>query len=165
MTRLGALLIASCIVTAACGDDNPSGPSTATAPAVFTARLSPANEVPAVTNAESSASGVAQISISGSTATMYFQLSGLAAGTNLVGAHIHPGAAGTNGPVIVNTGLTAGAPLTMPSGDVVEFTARDVPVDAATAQAILNNPAGFYFNVHTPLNPGGVARGQLTRIQ
>jgi hypothetical protein len=30
---------------------------------------------------------------------------------------------------------------------------------------IINNPAGFYFSVHSPLHPGGFARGQLTRIQ
>ena len=165
MIRVGALLIAASMLTAACGDDNPSGPSAGTAPAVFTATLSPASEVPAVTNAESTASGLAQISISGGSATFYFQLRGLAGGTNIVGAHIHPGAAGTVGPVIVNTGLTAGAPLRVPSSGAVEFTARGVAIDATTAQAILNNPAGFYFNVHTPSNPGGVARGQLTRIQ
>jgi hypothetical protein len=38
-------------------------------------------------------------------------------------------------------------------------------VDAALEQTILNNPAGFYFNVHSTLNPGGVARGQLVRVQ
>jgi len=29
----------------------------------------------------------------------------------------------------------------------------------------VNNPAAFYFNVHSPTNPGGVARGQLVRTQ
>ena len=86
MIRVGALLIAATVLTAACGDDNPSGPSAGTAPAVFTATLSPANEVPAVTNAEATAGGVAQISVSGGSATFYFQLRGLAGGTNIVGA-------------------------------------------------------------------------------
>jgi hypothetical protein len=36
-------------------------------------------------------------------------------------------------------------------------------MSAANAQAIVANPAGFYFNVHTPVNPGGAARGQLAR--
>jgi hypothetical protein len=31
------------------------------------------------------------------------------------------------------------------------------------AQAIIANPAGFYFNIHTVLNSDGAARGQLTR--
>jgi hypothetical protein len=34
-------------------------------------------------------------------------------------------------------------------------------MDAATINSIVANPAGFYFNVHTTLNPGGVVRGQL----
>jgi hypothetical protein len=38
-----------------------------------------------------------------------------------------------------------------------------VPVDQANS--ILANPAGFYLNIHTAANPGGVARGQLTRTQ
>jgi len=29
----------------------------------------------------------------------------------------------------------------------------------------MNNPAGFYFNVHSAINGGGVARGKLTRVQ
>jgi len=37
------------------------------------------------------------------------------------------------------------------------------PVDIATQ--ILANPAGFYFNSHSALNPGGVVRGQLVRVQ
>ena len=36
---------------------------------------------------------------------------------------------------------------------------------AATNVAnILAAPQNFYFNVHTTLNPGGVARGQLQRV-
>ena len=36
---------------------------------------------------------------------------------------------------------------------------------ADIANQILTNPAGYYFNVHSTLNPGGVARGQLVRTQ
>jgi len=32
-------------------------------------------------------------------------------------------------------------------------------------QQIINNPAAFYFNVHSPSNPGGFSRGQLARVQ
>jgi hypothetical protein len=37
-----------------------------------------------------------------------------------------------------------------------------VTSDAPTINAIVANPAGFYFNVHTTLNPGGAVRGQLS---
>jgi hypothetical protein len=38
-------------------------------------------------------------------------------------------------------------------------------VDPAVAQNIINNPSAFYFNIHSTLNPGGVARGQLVKVQ
>jgi len=164
------MVLAACALIAGCGDDdNTTGPS-ANVPPIFTAQLQPANEVPPVTNSESTARGAVQVTldvtrsssnaITAATAGFYFQATGLPAGTNIVGAHIHPGAAGTNGPVIVSTGLTAAAPLTMPNG-TVEFTISGIAVDPAVAQAIINNPSAFYFNIHTPTNPGGVARGQL----
>jgi hypothetical protein len=166
MKRLGLLIIATCVLAAGCGDDdNGTGPSSA--PVVFTARLLPANEVPPVSNAESGGSGNVQITFEGTgpaVASFHFQLTGFPAGTTAVGAHIHPGAAGVNGPVIVNTGLTATAPLTVTEG-ITTFTASNINVSAETAQAIINNPGGYYFNVHSPLNPGGFARGQLVRIQ
>src|SRR5438094_463711 len=37
----------------------------------------------------------------------------------------------------------------------------NVPFDVA--QNLLNNPGAYYFNVHTTVNGGGVARGQLTK--
>jgi len=36
-----------------------------------------------------------------------------------------------------------------------------VSVSEANAQSIINNPAGFYFNVHSSANTGGAVRGQL----
>ncbi|OFW17146.1 MAG: hypothetical protein A3H29_01125 [Acidobacteria bacterium RIFCSPLOWO2_02_FULL_67_21] len=146
-----------------CGgcDDNPASPSTP--PLVFSAVLSPSNEVPPVGNAESTGRGAAQIAFDGSTAHFYFQLTNFPADTRIVGAHIHPGAAGVNGPVVLSTGIVSAAPVALADG-TVEFKAS-VPADAALVQAITANPAGYYFNVHSPLNPGGFARGQLTRVQ
>jgi len=170
--RLRFAILCVCALTTAC-EDNPTAPSTG-AQAVFTAVLSPANENPAITNAEAGGTGAAQIAmtvtrdssntVTGGSATMTFQVSGFNSTTTVVGAHIHRGAAGINGPVIVNTGLSGVTPFTL-SGGTGQFTARDVPVDAATMQSILENPAGWYFNVHSPANPGGFARGQLSRIQ
>jgi hypothetical protein len=173
MFRLVAALAAVCALTVGCGDDNDTtGPSNP--PVVFSALLRPSNEVPAVTNAESGGSGAVQIqfdltrdaggAVTAATATFYFQLTGFPSGTTTVGAHIHPGPAGVNGGVIVNTGLTAAAALPLSDGSA-ETTIRGIAVDAAIAQAIIANPGAFYFNVHSPLNPGGFARGQLTRVQ
>jgi hypothetical protein len=170
MKRSGVLLLGLCLlVTVSCGDDSTS-PSNL--PLVFTANLSPANEVPPIANAESTGGGAAQITfnvtrdangaISGGTADFHFQLNGFPSSTTIMAAHIHPGAAGVNGGVIVNTGIVAGSPVT-PTDGVMQFSVSGVSVPAATLQAIVNNPAGFYFNVHSPTNAGGVARGQLNR--
>lgn len=162
MTRWALTVLAACVLTAGCGDDGPTSPSAA--PLIFSAILSPANEVPPIGNAESGGRGAAQITITGNTVDFYFQVTGFPPGTTATGAHIHPGAGGVNGPVIVGTGVTNAAPVILTNG-TAEFRSSGIPVEAALVQAIVNNPAGFYFNVHSPLNPGGFTRGQLTRIQ
>ena len=172
MNRWVVFALAACVVTAGCDDNDTTSPSTL--PAVFSAILRPANEVPPVTNAESNGTGAAQVTmqltrdtagaITRATADFYFQMAGFPGNTQVVGAHIHPGAAGVNGPVIVTTGLTAQVPFVATSG-TGEFRATGIDVPPALAQAIIDNPAGYYFNIHSPLNTGGFARGQLARVQ
>jgi len=71
------------------------------------------------------------------------------------GAHIHRGATGTVGPIVVNfnapdaTGHVEGT-ATAPSSILYE---------------ILHNPEGFYANVHTTEYPGGAIRGQLGEVE
>ena len=97
------------------------------------------------------------------TASFAIQLSGFPAGTPVILAHIHPGAAGQVGSPLVNTNLTPTTALVLGDGTVnVTLTA---PVSQVDATAITANPAAYYFNVHTALNQGGAARGQLARTQ
>jgi len=132
--------------------------------------LSPANEVPAITNADASGSGTATIAltvakdgggnVTSATANFQISVSGFPAGTTVTDAHIHNGATGGNAGVYVNTGLAAGElTLTNGSGSV---TKNGINVPSDRAAAILSNPAGHYFNVHTALNPAGAIRGQLS---
>jgi hypothetical protein len=172
MNRWTVMVVAFCVLTAGCGDDAQTAPSNL--PLVFSAILSPANEVPPVPNAENSGRGAVQIqfdvtrgtdgAITAATARFYFQLSGFPAGTTVLGAHIHPAPAGVNGPVIVSTGLTATSTVLLANGSA-EFTVSGIPVDPTLVQSIANNPAAFYFNVHSPVNTGGFSRGQLNRVQ
>jgi hypothetical protein len=77
-------------------------------------------------------------------------------------AHIHEGARGTNGPVVVNLArpsdgdaadcLTEGE--TLPGG-VPAFPTGERVSD------ILADPEAYYVNVHNPEYPGGAIRGQL----
>ena len=67
---------------------------------------------------------------------------------------------GSNAGVYVNVGLASGElALTNGSGSI---TKNGINVPADRAAAILSNPAGHYFNVHTSLNPDGAIRGQLS---
>lgn len=163
-----AILVSALALSAAC-DDSPTEPGDETI--TFTAQLSPANEVPPVTNTEASGSGTATIRfdvdrnssgvITAVTANFQVTLAGFPAATPLTVAHIHTGASGAIGDIIVNTGLTAGeVSLTNGSGG---FTKTAITVTPNIAQDIINNPGNYYFNVHSVLNPGGVARAQLVR--
>ena len=73
----------------------------------------------------------------------------------IVAAHIHEGAAGTDGPVVADL-------LAVASFDPATATAAgDVSVTPALAARIASQPADFYINVHTTGAPDGLARGQL----
>lgn len=76
-------------------------------------------------------------------------------------SHIHSGAAGTSGPVVVPffaTATHAGLPPT------INGVAGAVTAAPDLLTQIKQNPAGFYFNMHTSDFPAGVVRGQLFDI-
>jgi hypothetical protein len=156
----------------ACNDDNPSAPS-ASSKNTFTAVLLPANEVPAIVGAEAAGSGTATITlnmtkdaagyVTGATFDFAVTVTGFPNGTSLTNAHIHGGAAGTNGGILVSLGLSAGE-VTFPTG-AGTFSRNGITVTVDQANAILANPGNFYFNIHTAANVGGVARGQLAIAQ
>ena len=81
------------------------------------------------------------------------------------GFHIHPGAAGINGPASLSSGIPNGTPIdSSGSGMVGPFFTEVNLADANSMTALLNlfvNPAGDYINIHTNLHPGGVMRAQL----
>lgn len=169
MKRLGVfLLFVGVLGAAGCDDENTTGPSNQ--PLVFTATLSSSQEVPPVSNAEAGASGDVTITITptrdstnaitGGTMQITFNVRGLTTTSNIILAHIHTGAAGANGGVLVNSGLSAASSIPTPAGSA-SFDRSGIAVEAATINAIQANPGGHYFNVHTTLNPGGAVRGQL----
>jgi CHRD domain len=170
---LFGLLILGLVVTGCGGDgDSPIAPSPASS-AMFTAALRPANEVPPVTDNEATGSGTATMTfnltkdaagnITAATMDATVSVTGFPPGTTLTASHIHPGATGTNGGVLVNLGLAPGE-ISFASGSG-SFTKRGVSLTVDQANSIMGNPAAFYLNIHTAANSGGVARGQLTRVQ
>ena len=166
---VAALVASLALGLQACKD---STSPTAT-PAIFTAPLLPANEVPPVTGAQASGSGTVTITfnltrdgagnITAVTADFAGTVSGFPAGMALTAAHIHPGAAGATGNPVVDLGLSAGE-VTFATGSG-SFTKNGITVAVAQAETIMGNAGSFYFNIHASANPGGVARGQLTRTQ
>ena len=178
MLRRGFLVLMLATGLAACDDDSPTTPADPNL-AVFTAQLSALNEVgggtPAVTNAETTARGDVRIeflltrdsanAVTGATATFIVNFTGFPEGAVWRLAHIHRGVSGVAGGVVVDTGLTPAAQITLVIGGITGHRFTNAAVSASLANEILTNPNGFYFNAHTVVNPSGAVRGQLVRIQ
>ena len=65
---------------------------------------------------------------------------------------------------MVTTGITAANPVVLANGSVTNQTISNIDVTPATvAQQIIDNPNGFYYNLHTLANPGGAMRAQLVK--
>ena len=173
MTRLSIPALVLALAGAAC-DDSPVSPSN-TAP-TFTATLLPTNEVPPVTTADASASGNVSVTVlatrdangavTGGTVDFNVVMTGFPPNTTLTGSHIHNGRAGTNAPVVIDTGIRSGdIVLANGAGSFTRTMTLTTPAHLLNATNLLNDPAGFYFNVHTTTTPPGAIRGQLVRIQ
>jgi len=173
MRRFAMFALALTLGAPACDDDSPTGPSNS-GPIVFTAELRASNEVPAVSNAESGAQGTATITFSvprdgsGSPTgdgvwNVQAVVSGFTGSSFIRAAHIHNGAAGANAGIFVDTRLTPANQIPVAESATINF--EGVQITQTQAQAVMNNPAGHYFNMHSPLNPGGAIRGQLVRVR
>lgn len=89
--------------------------------------------------------GTAEVKITGRRVCWEIKVSRV---QTIMAAHIHKGAPGTAGPVVV------------PFGKV--FKAKGCTTTAAaTAAAIQRRPSAYYVNVHNQRYPGGALRGQL----
>jgi hypothetical protein len=97
--------------------------------------------------------GSAAVTVDSMSNTVCYALHVVNLGETPSAAHIHRGAVGVAGPVVV--------PLTAPTdGNSSGCVPR---VDADIITDLMQNPADFYVNVHTPNFPDGATRGQLGR--
>lgn len=172
MKRMAIGLVAA-LTLAACGGGasqaSPTPQRTTAAPTaapvakvVFTADLKSSEENPAIAGPEASCSGSATVTLDKTANSGVFEveLKGCPATTEPTGMHVHRGAKGVNGGVVVNSGLVAGEwKLTGGAGKITKTIAT---IDPAVLSEIVATPAAFYLNVHSKANGGGVVRAQLT---
>jgi len=167
------LTVAMAVLAASCSKDNPTTPAADDNHVQFKATLLPANEVAPniVTGPEAAGSGTATIdfnlvkdaagAITSGTVNFRVDVTGFPATTAITLSHIHTGAAGVSGGVLVSADVSPGQ-VVLTNG-AVTYSRLNLVLKPVDAQAIINNPAGFYFNVHTAAFPQGVMRGQLVK--
>ena len=134
--------------------------------ASFQVRLVGSQQVKAVSTI---AFGFAKIELIGNT-TLEFSLV-VCDIANVTHAHIHVGAAGTNGPIVIHFFDEPTYPFSVTDGCETLAAGIRTPSDLTTAsEAGINNWNNFvhalltnntYVNVHTTANPNGEIRGQL----
>ena len=147
-TRYGATLAAmvASALLAGCGmmERSSSGSSYGSAPAGERVKLSGSEEVPA---SGSSATGSGTVTVAADcSVTANISVTGMTAAA----AHIHQGAAGANGGVIVPFTKTGDNIFIAPAG--AKMTAE---------QCAAYKAGNTYVNVHSAAKPGGEVRAQL----
>jgi hypothetical protein len=104
------------------------------------------------------------LSINETTLCYGFMLRGAGAPTKV---HIHKGAPGTNGPVVLEFANVPKNAAGQPAGDPGASSGcktAATPDEQATMARIRRHPERYYVNMHTAAFPDGAVRGQLSRL-
>jgi len=118
----------------------------------FTTTLTGAAEIPGPGDPD--ATGTATITLNYGQSQVCWEIHVTNITLPATGAHIHVGTITEAGPVVV--------PLTAP--DAMGDSSGCTIVDRELIKAIIQNPEGYYVNVHTlPLYGAGALRGQLSK--
>lgn len=142
----------------------------ATDKATLQVALSPANETPPVTGL--TASGTTAVTVytvrnaDGNivAGTIIFDVNyrGFPANVSITGLHIHQEQAGKAGPIRFPTDVGKPAVTSATGSGNIYKSVTVATADALTAlNALVQDPSGFYENLHTTDNPGGAIRSQL----
>ena len=133
------------------------------------AKLSPDNESPAITGVTSSGTALARVTVDRDVAgtitsgVVTFDVAyQFGRAVTLTGFHFHSAAVGSNGPVVINSGL-ASTPEPDGVGSLTFTTPALTTAEQITAlNGLATTPHLYYINLHTSDNPGGEIRGQCT---
>jgi hypothetical protein len=131
---------------------------------VFKLHLKPNQEVPPIKGLKADAVGSVTFDLERSAAGVitsgevifYFNYS-FPGPVTITGLHIHQGAKGVNGPIVVSSNI---ATFTDADGQG-NVTAVVTGTSSSTLQAILDNPRNYYVNLHTSVNTDGAMREQM----
>ena len=153
---------------ATASSSQPEASKTANAPETFQAKLDPRNEVPQPTlDGSASPSGNATFTVNGSSVAYKITASGLSSAPLM--AHIHLGAPGVAGPVIVPLNVAAGPSAGTATGEGT-FDASAVKGKKADGSAMslddvvaAMRSGGTYVNLHTANNKPGEIRGPVEK--
>ena len=134
-------------------------------PETFHANLNVASEVPPPNVGSASPTGTATFTSDGGKIAYQVTVTGLSSA--FTAAHIHGGAEGALGLVVVPLALTAGPDGTSATGAGVIEAANIKGTNPDTSPMTMNDllnamrSGGCYVNVHTSGNPKGEIRGQV----
>ncbi len=144
---LAAVAVASGLALAATATPAAAADHAVQGPRVLATFLDGANGVPAV---DTQGFGISVVLVVPAQDKVCYLVTQHNLSSTVIAAHIHSGAKGTNGPIVV--------PFTPP----VDGKATGcVTVADALAQDLAANPKNYYVNVHTTNHPAGEIRGQL----
>ena len=132
----------------------------------FTAKLAGNNEVPPV---KSAGTGVASFQLSADGKSLDYQLN-VTKINSVMGAHIHAGKEGQNGPVVAGlfnptmSGPATGAVNGQLSKGTIKSADLTGPMGGKQLSDLVNllKTGGGYVNVHTTQNQNGEIRGQVS---
>ena len=139
---------------------------------VFQVNMLPSNETPAVTGLDASARAAIPLyllrnddgTVLAGTAVFDVNFRGFPAGTTITGLHVHAAAAGVAGGIVIPTDVNSLANKIVSdtgSGNIFKTVTIASAAGVAALNNLVQNPAGFYANMHTTTNPGGAIRSQL----
>lgn len=158
-------LLVGVLALVAIGGASAKKPALSATP-VFKLNLKPSQEVPP--NKEQKGSAVGSVTfdltrnpagtITSGDVIFSFNYSFKDAAT-VTGLHVHQGAKGANGGIVVGAVLSAND--TADTDGVGNLTSVVTGTSPATLQAILDNPRGYYVNLHTSVKTDGALRAQL----
>ena len=137
---------------------------------VLTATLSPSSENPPITGVGANGSATVLVHTTRNSSGALTQavvdfhiVFNTEANINIFAMHIHRGARGVNGPVVIDSNFGTAIDFTRGSYNLFRQNVVTSTDGLAVVESLLANPAGFYVNMHSSVNRGGVVRGQLTR--